>query len=339
MSKRFLLGWALIASLAGGVACDDQPAGDTMALGGHWFGEAAAMFAPWGISVTVSTDAGELRIINYYGDEADTMGDGPIIPESTWQVVANVSADGAPSDELIAFFDGEGPSGYEDLAAALDTGLSGSMKVYFPLEMSDTASPAGEPPAGGPPVFPTAAIYCSSAGAGEGECNYDGGIAVGQATASTVYIDLSEPADAPAAAAPSGEIVAFSVGEYQGESYEQPSSLADLVGGWGSLTGPAGMDIDSSGNIDGGDIATCVYGGTFAIIDSTKNVYRMNLDVSNCGEFDGAYTGLAAVLDAATFDGAPGEAPVAEEGDVMLFQVDNGEFLLTDALMYYGVEP
>jgi hypothetical protein len=116
-----------------------------------------------------------------------------------------------------------------------------------------------------------------------------------------------------------------------------PSSLDNLVGSWSSLSGPAGFDVASDGTIEGGDITSCEYGGSFSIIDSSVNAYRMNLDVSNCGEWSGAYTGLAAVLDAELIGDMGGDLPDATEGDVMIFQVDNGEFAISSMMIANGL--
>jgi hypothetical protein len=217
---------------------------------------------------------------------------------------------------------------------ALQKGLSGNVKIYMPLDFFDTSAPAGIPVEGGPPVFPAAAIICSSAGAGEGECDYDGGIGEGIALAGVIEADVTDAApEAPAVLEP----IAYHVGEYSADTFEVASSLDELVGGWSSVTGPAGMDILADGTIDGGDIAGCIYSGSFSVEDPSVNVYDMNLVVADCGEFDGSYSGLASVLPGDVFGGGPGEAPAALEGDVMLFQVDNGEFLLSDVLVYQGI--
>jgi hypothetical protein len=46
----------------GGVACDDEPAPGADMLGGHWVGEAEAMFAPESLSVGITTDNGEFLL-------------------------------------------------------------------------------------------------------------------------------------------------------------------------------------------------------------------------------------------------------------------------------------
>jgi hypothetical protein len=332
--KRSLSLTILLAALLGAVACDDEvpeDAGDPTLLGGHWVGEGGVISAPPGPAIAISTDDGEIRIITFMLEDFDSTDGHPDLPPMGFQMVANVSADGGPSEEIQDVLESEFDLG--DDADLFDTGLTGNVKLYVPMDLIDTSTPAGIPSEGGPPVLSTAFIGCSSAGAGEGECTYDGAIAEGVGLFGVIESVFEDPEEEP-------DVVAYHLGEYEGESYEMPSSLDNLVGSWSSTSGPAGFDVASDGTIDGGDIAGCEYGGSFSIVDSSVNAYRMNLDVSNCGDWNGAYTGLAAVLDAELIGDMGGDMggdlPDATEGDVMIFQVDNGAFSISSMMVSNG---
>jgi hypothetical protein len=88
--------------------------------------------------------------------------------------------------------------------------------------------------------------------------------------------------------------------QYDAAIYEQPSSLAAVSGSWtirnlsGAATGT--VVVNGNGSFFGSDILGCRYSGTFTIIDSRYNAYRVNLNVSTCGAANGAYEGLACLL-------------------------------------------
>lgn len=83
--------------------------------------------------------------------------------------------------------------------------------------------------------------------------------------------------------------------------YRRGSSLGLLAGQW-QYTDPAGSDnvtlsVDAAGTLSGKDGQGCVYSGTAALTDTRVNIYRLRVDVSQCGNYDGAYTGLAGLSD------------------------------------------
>jgi len=55
--------------------------------------------------------------------------------------------------------------------------------------------------------------------------------------------------------------------------------------------------IDSEGNITGSDTDGCVFGGSLSLLDTQYNMYDFRLIASNCGDFNGTYNGLAALMD------------------------------------------
>jgi len=86
--------------------------------------------------------------------------------------------------------------------------------------------------------------------------------------------------------------------------YEEPSMLCLLEGIWTfSQASSSGavftftLSIDPDGTVFGSHTAGCVYNGTFGIIDTRYNVYRLSLDASLCGELDGSYEGLATLSE------------------------------------------
>jgi hypothetical protein len=89
--------------------------------------------------------------------------------------------------------------------------------------------------------------------------------------------------------------------QYDAAIYEQPSSLAAVSGSWTirNLTGAATgtLVVNGNGSFAGSDILGCRYSGSIMIIDNRYNAYRVNLNVSTCGAADGAYEGLAGLLN------------------------------------------
>jgi hypothetical protein len=85
------------------------------------------------------------------------------------------------------------------------------------------------------------------------------------------------------------------------DRYERPSSTGLLEGFWESDSGNTYMSV-GGGIISGYDIATgCTLGGTFRIIDSSKNLYRLDLTLSLCSSYtystDYDFSGYATLTD------------------------------------------
>jgi len=86
-------------------------------------------------------------------------------------------------------------------------------------------------------------------------------------------------------------------------SYEKRSLLSKLEGIWvfnqASISGlvyTITLTIDPDGTVFGSNTPGCVYNGSFQVIDSSFNVYRLSLETSLCGNLDGTYEGLASLL-------------------------------------------
>lgn len=63
--------------------------------------------------------------------------------------------------------------------------------------------------------------------------------------------------------------------------------------GYDSVT----LSINASGIISGSDTGGCVYNGQATIPNSSYNTYRINIDVSSCGDVNGSYGGLGFLAD------------------------------------------
>ena len=86
-------------------------------------------------------------------------------------------------------------------------------------------------------------------------------------------------------------------------SYEKRSLLNKLEGIWvfnqassGGLVYTITLTIDPDGTVFGSNTPGCVYNGSFQVIDSSFNVYRLSLETSLCGNLDGTYEGLASLF-------------------------------------------
>lgn len=91
--------------------------------------------------------------------------------------------------------------------------------------------------------------------------------------------------------------------QYQGV-YENGSTLEQVSGIWFFNLAASGgeiyaisLDIDPNGGVFGTDTAGCVFSGRISIINSSFNSYRPNIEISDCGLFNGDYSGLAFVSD------------------------------------------
>jgi len=52
------------------------------------------------------------------------------------------------------------------------------------------------------------------------------------------------------------------------------------------------LSIDANGVINGSDTNGCVYNGTIQIPDERMNIYKIEINMSLCGDLDGNYSGL-----------------------------------------------
>lgn len=82
--------------------------------------------------------------------------------------------------------------------------------------------------------------------------------------------------------------------------YERDSSLSKIAGTYSRSDGLGFTEtyvVDGNGFLSGGDTTGCVYRGRASIIDSSFNMYRLEVTISDCSEFNGSYSGLAAMMD------------------------------------------
>ncbi len=106
--------------------------------------------------------------------------------------------------------------------------------------------------------------------------------------------------------------------------YNRGSSLSTVAGSWVSLDefgNPNGsITVDSAGRMDAQDAAGCLYSGNVSIINASYNAYDLDLTVTDCGELNGTYSGLAVVADAVGTD------------DMLIYSVDNATwFIIAEA--------
>jgi hypothetical protein len=94
--------------------------------------------------------------------------------------------------------------------------------------------------------------------------------------------------------------------QYQSE-YESGSGLDQISGVWffdlassGGGIYSVSLDIDPNGAIFGVNTAGCVFSGQMSTIDVRYNTYRPNIMISECGAFNGDYSGLAFISDLGT---------------------------------------
>lgn len=90
---------------------------------------------------------------------------------------------------------------------------------------------------------------------------------------------------------------------YDAKTFEQSSALSLVSGNW-TFTDASGFSltvaIDASGNWAGSDTTGCNSNGSIALIDPTKNIYRVTITETACGQYDGSYTGVATLSDRLT---------------------------------------
>ena len=84
--------------------------------------------------------------------------------------------------------------------------------------------------------------------------------------------------------------------------YNRGSSLSKLEGTWvdsvfTNITGISTWVIQSDGSFTLSTSSGCSGTGLFSIIDSSFNEYNLNMNVTNCTGYDGAYSGIAVTSD------------------------------------------
>ena len=83
-------------------------------------------------------------------------------------------------------------------------------------------------------------------------------------------------------------------------AYEQTSSLSAISGRYSDSDETGYTEtytINDQGVITGSDSDGCQFSGQVQIINSDFNLYRIEITVTNCGELNDDYAGLAALLD------------------------------------------
>lgn len=85
---------------------------------------------------------------------------------------------------------------------------------------------------------------------------------------------------------------------YVPEIYERPASLDLVSGSWrvNNLSTPTTVTFDQNGDIFGTDSNGCVFSGGVTIPDKSRNLYKVNLRIESCGEYNGAYSGLGSLV-------------------------------------------
>tara|TARA_R110002072_G_C7958528_1_gene533739 strand:- start:1117 stop:1839 length:723 start_codon:yes stop_codon:yes gene_type:complete len=84
--------------------------------------------------------------------------------------------------------------------------------------------------------------------------------------------------------------------------HERDSSFATISGTY-SLTDGGYTEtytVDADGLITGSDTDGCVFNGQISLPDTNYNIYGVNITASNCGDANGVYSGLAALVDDTT---------------------------------------
>lgn len=104
-------------------------------------------------------------------------------------------------------------------------------------------------------------------------------------------------------------------------TYERSSSLANTSGTWIDINSDT-YTVQADGTLFGQDSFGCVYNGRISTIDPLFNAYRVSIDVANCSEFNGTYTGL----------GTLGDLQAANDNRLFIFQVSNQNWSLTSQL-------
>lgn len=95
------------------------------------------------------------------------------------------------------------------------------------------------------------------------------------------------------------------------------ASLERVAGTFVTADQQTSIGIDKGGAISGSDTRGCIYIGSIQAPDTNINVYSISLGVSNCGEFNGNYSGLGTVQR-------------IDDITALIFQVDNGSYSITN---------
>lgn len=103
--------------------------------------------------------------------------------------------------------------------------------------------------------------------------------------------------------------------------YERDSSLSRISGMWTDEFGTV-TEISGSGQVFAQDGAGCVYNGNVSVVNSSFNAYRLNLTVSNCGQFNGSYSGLGVITDLTS----------TNDNRQLIYQVSNSVWSVTSSL-------
>lgn len=89
--------------------------------------------------------------------------------------------------------------------------------------------------------------------------------------------------------------------------YNRTSSLSKLVGTWvdsvfTTAIGTTTWVIQTDGSYAVSSTSGCTASGTFTLFNSSNNEYNMTINVANCPDFNGSFTGFAALSDTSNTD-------------------------------------
>lgn len=84
--------------------------------------------------------------------------------------------------------------------------------------------------------------------------------------------------------------------------HERDSSFATISGTYSLTSGTytETYTVDTDGVITGSDTDGCVFNGQVSLPNTDYNIYGVSVTASNCGDANGTYTGLAALVDDTT---------------------------------------
>jgi hypothetical protein len=84
------------------------------------------------------------------------------------------------------------------------------------------------------------------------------------------------------------------------QNYDLPSTPSLISGNWKfiqlsseGLSFEQNFSIDGNGILTGNDTKGCLYTGQINSMNPSKNIYKSKLNITNCGNLNGAYLGLA----------------------------------------------